>query len=391
MLAGSSTNIVSTSPLRLALNATGMLSPQSGIGRYVNELARALTELDVHIDYFDAVNGWRDIPPPSLAHAPAGMLRFLHNLPGARSLQRKVQQLRFSRGSKASEAGLYHEPGYLAFRFKGPTVITVHDASWVRYPDAHPIQRVRSMNRHFSGSIERAQRIIVDSAFVARELNELFGVSSDRVSVVHLGVSPCFRAMSPLETLPVCEQLGLAHGCYVLAVGTLEPRKNLLSLLRAFRRLPHELSRQYPLVIAGMVGWLHEETDKEIAALEKEGLLRILGPVTEEVLPSLYAAARLFVYPSIYEGFGLPPLEAMACGAPVITSDRASLPEVVGDAGLCVDPYDIDAMAEAIRSILEDPQRQQIMGKAGNERSRLFTWQRCARETLAVYQKAIAT
>lgn len=377
-------------PLLLALNATALLSPQTGMGRYVKELARALAQLNVRISYFDAINGWTATPPANLPAAPATTLRFLNKLPGVRDFSMLLQQARFTAGLRQNRPLLYHEPNYLAFRFNGPTIVTAHDASWIRYPDAHPAQRVRNMNRRFPASLARAQRIIVDSNFVAGEVNELFGVSRDRIRTVPLGVSPSFRPMSSAETLPVCKQLGLEHGRYVLTVGTLEPRKNLISLIRAFRCLPHDFSREYPLVLAGMPGWRHEETDRELALLERDGLLRVLGPVSEEALPSLYAAAKLFVYPSIYEGFGLPPLEAMASGTPVIVSDRASLPEVVGEAGLCIDPYDIEAMANAIRSTLEDSGRLKIMAETGSRRARQFSWQRCALETLGVYQEALA-
>ncbi|MFA7270877.1 MAG: glycosyltransferase family 1 protein [Sterolibacterium sp.] len=377
-------------PLRLALNATAMLTPQTGIGRYVRELAAVLSQLRVRIDYFDAINGWRDRPPPVLAGVSAAPLRFLHNLPGARLLERKLQQLRFSRDIQKSRAQLYHEPNYLAFRFNGPIVISAHDASWVRFPETHPIQRVRIMDRQFPESLERASRIIVDSDFVAREMNSLFGVSFDRIRMVPLGVTSDFRPMSATETSRVCRQLGLNHGGYALAVGTLEPRKNLISLIRAYRLMPPEISRRCPLVIAGMSGWRHEETNREMALLERQGLLRVLGHVEEIDLPPLYAAARLFVYPSIYEGFGLPPLEAMAAGIPVIVSDRASLPEVVGEAGLCIDPHDIDAMTEALRSVIEDTQRQKTMAAASLLRSRHFSWPRCAQETLAVYHEILA-
>lgn len=377
-------------PLTLALNVTAMLSPLTGIGRYVKELAFALTQLGVSIGYFDVINGWRDRPPQTLVSASVAPLRFLHDLPGARLLERKLQQLRFLRGIEKSRALLYHEPNYLAFRFNGPIVVSAHDASWVRYPETHPIQRVRIMNRQFHESLEHARRIIVDSDFVASEMNTLFGVPFERIRTVPLGVASDFQPMSATETLPVCKQFGLEHGGYVLTVGTMEPRKNLISLIRAYQLLPSELSRRYPLVIAGMGGWRHEQINQEMASLERQGLLRVLGQIEEQALPLLYAAARLFVYPSIYEGFGLPPLEAMAAGTPVIVSDRASLPEVVGEAGLCIDPHDIDAMAETLRSVLEDPQRLENMAAASLQRSRLFTWQRCARETLAVYHEALA-
>ncbi|MCX7170388.1 MAG: glycosyltransferase family 1 protein [Proteobacteria bacterium] len=377
-------------PLHIALNATAMLTPLTGIGRYVKELALALTRSGVTIDYFDVAHGWRKQPPETFDTPTTDRLRFLHNLPKIRPLWRQLQQLRFSKGIPPSQTQLYHEPNYLAFRFNGPIVVSAHDASWVRYPETHPVQRVRIMNRQFPKSLERASRIIVDSDFVAREMNSLFGVPFARISTVPLGVTDNFRPILATETLPVCKQFGLEHGGYVLTVGTMEPRKNLISLIRAYRHLPSELSRRCPLVIAGMSGWRHEETGREMALLERQGLLRVLGRIEECALPSLYAAAKLFVYPSIYEGFGLPPLEAMAAGTPVIVSDRASLPEVVGDAGLCIDPDDIDALVEALRSVMEDPRRQEDMAAASIQRARRFTWQRCARETLAVYHEALA-
>jgi len=246
------------------------------------------------------------------------------------------------------------------------------------------------MNRLFPKSLERANLVIVDSDFVAREMNKLFGVPFNRIRKVHLGVAGSFRPMSELETRSVCKQFGLEYGGYILAVGTLEPRKNLASLISACRNLPPGLFRRYPLVIAGMSGWRHDQTDQTMALLERQGLLKVLGHVDEHLLPSIYASAKLFVYPSIYEGFGLPPLEAMASGIPVIVSNRASLPEVVGNAGMLVDPYDIDAMTDAIQSVLADQSRQQYLSDAGLQRSSRFAWSGCARKTLDVYQEAIA-
>ncbi|MFA7282179.1 MAG: glycosyltransferase family 1 protein [Sterolibacterium sp.] len=376
--------------LKIALNATAILTPLTGIGRYVKELSLALSQLNVNIRYFDVLHGWRDQAPQSMDSSKVGKLRFINNLPGFRILSQQVQQLKFSRGAHSNPSTLYHEPNYLAYRFAGPVVVSAHDASWVRYPETHPIERVRIMNRLFPKSLGQASRIIVDSDFVAREMNALFNVPFDRIRRVHLGVTSNFRPMSAAETLPVCRQFDLEYGGYVLAVGTLEPRKNLASLIRAYRVLPLGLSRRFPLVIAGMSGWRHEQTDQEMALLERQGLLRVLGHIEEQALPSLYAAAKLFVYPSIYEGFGLPPLEAMASGVPVIASNCASLPEVVGQAGILVDPHDIDAMADALHGALEDQQRQKNMAAAGLERSNQFTWRRCAEETLAVYHEAIA-
>jgi len=376
--------------LSIALNATAMLSPLTGIGRYTAELAAALTRMGVHIDYYSGTR-WSE-QPPQIEQIRSGRLirRLINHLPGARLAARHVQQHHFNRGVEQRRPALYHEPNYLAFRFAGPTVVTAHDASWVRYPEMHPAERVRSMNHLFPAALANAQRVIVDSDFVAGEMHEVFGVPLDRLRTVYLGVSPLFRPLAAADTADMCRRHGIEHGRYILAVGTLEPRKNLISLIRAFRALPPQLARHYPLVIAGMRGWRHGDTDQEIGALEKSGALRILGHVAEADLPALYAGAGLFVYPSIYEGFGLPPLEAMAAGVPVVVADCASLPEVVGDAGIRVAPYDIDALAETLRAILENPAQRQAMSAASLARSQRFTWENCARETFAVYREAIA-
>ncbi|MDD5177089.1 MAG: glycosyltransferase family 1 protein [Sterolibacterium sp.] len=393
MESGINSNLSSETPLSIALNATAMLSPLTGIGRYVEELSLALVRQGIDIRYFAGLN-WNDAPPHIVSsHRSAGQLvrRLLPHLPGARRLVRELQQRRFTQGMSQRQPALYHEPSYLALRFSGPTVVTAHDASWVRHPETHPRERVRIMNQVFPGVLERAQRVIVDSDFVAREIHEIFGVPYARLRTVHLGVSPLFQPLSPLLTQSACQRLGIEYGRYVLTVGTLEPRKNLISLIRAYRLLPPSLARQYPLVIAGMRGWRHENVEHEIAALERAGILRILGHVAEADLPALYAAAALFVYPSLYEGFGLPPLEAMRSGVPVVVADCASLPEVVGDAGLRINPHDVDALAESLRSVLEDPALRRRMSEAGVARASGFTWERCAEQTRAVYHEAIAS
>jgi alpha-1,3-rhamnosyl/mannosyltransferase len=173
----------------------------------------------------------------------------------------------------------------------------------------------------------------------------------------------------------------------MLSVGTLEPRKNLARCIAAFASLPQALRAACPLVIAGGAGW-GEALPPSAQSLVAAGELRLTGYVDASVLPYLYGGARLLAYPSIYEGFGLPPLEAMACGVPVIASNLSSLPEVVGDAGLLVDPADERAIAEAMRTLLEDPERASALARAGLERARGFSWRRCAEETLAVYRQA---
>lgn len=369
------------------LNATALLSPLSGIGRYVHELAVALQALQVPLHCY-AAGSWSATLPSAHSARTTATRRFVAGLPGARWWARQTQNRLFKHGARSLSGSVYHEPNYLTYDFDGPVVVTAHDASWVRFPEAHPVERVRLMNRYFPRSLEHARRVIVDSDFVAAEMVSIFGVAAHKLETVYLGVSPRFKSMNAQATATMCHRLGLTHGQYVLAVGTLEPRKNLATLLSAWQLLPPALSRRFPLVVAGQTGWRHTGTDRQMAAMARSGQLRLLGHVDDADLPALYAASRLFVYPSLYEGFGLPPLEAMASGVPVIASNRASVPEVVGDAGVLLDPLDVDLLAASLGRLLQDPVASARLAALGVERANQFSWAACASKTLNVYRES---
>lgn len=373
----------------VALNTTALLSPLAGIGRYTYELALGLNQLGVPLRYFSGGRWSNELPTPVSA-ASTDSPHWLASVPGGRWLARQVQNRLFVRGVRQQPVKLYHDPNYLACDFDGPLVITAHDASWVRFPEAHPAERVRLMERYFPHSLARANRVIVDSDFVAREMQQIFGVPTAKLRTVYLGVAPDFAPMTALQTQPLCQRLQLQHGAYVLAVGTLEPRKNLATLIEAYSLLPAALSQRFPLVVAGKPGWRHAAIDRQMAALERAGALRILGHVAEADLPALYAASALFVYPSLYEGFGLPPLEAMASGVPVIVTNRASLPEVVGDAAIQIEALDAVALAAQMTRVLDDSSLRAHMAASGLLQAQAFSWPRCARQTLDVYQELLA-
>jgi alpha-1,3-rhamnosyl/mannosyltransferase len=242
----------------------------------------------------------------------------------------------------------------------------------------------------FGRTLARSSALICDSECVRRELIERHGVAPDRVTAVPLAARALFRPVpadgAALRVVPD----GLAHRRYVLSVGTIEPRKNLDAVVGAYSALTDDFRRRFPLVIVGMKGWLTSRLESLIEAGVRSREIRVLGYVDDEELARLYASARMLIYPSLYEGFGLPPLEAMASGTPVITSNVSSLPEVVGDAGIQVDPYDVDALREAIRLLSEDDGRWEALRSAGLARAAQFSWERCARETLAVYRKVLA-
>lgn len=264
-----------------------------------------------------------------------------------------------------------------------PSVVTVHDLAFIRFPHTF-----RSYNRTYLDfatrtSVRRAASICAVSEHTRREVVGLLGVKPERVVVTYNAARSHFQP----PDLATLEQFRIHQGLpeeFVLYVGTLEPRKNLTTLLDAYARIGRDSS--VPLIIGGGLGWLYQPFFKHLEALGLRDRVRIVGYIDEEDLPLWYAAATIFVFPSIYEGFGMPPLEAMACGTPVVTSNSTSLPEVVGDAGIMVPPTDADALATAILHLLRNPTLRVELRERGIQRAQMFSWSTTARRTLAVYE-----
>jgi alpha-1,3-rhamnosyl/mannosyltransferase len=372
------------------MNAIALLSPATGIAAYTRNLGDALIQTaEVEAMFFSYLGWSRDMREGSLP-ALSPIKRFIKKVvPRPYEFSRFVQQWRFRTGVAEHRPDIYHEPNYLAFQFDGPIVITVHDLSHVRYAETHPADRVSAMNKYLQPSIESASQIIVDSRFVKDEVVSHFGVNPDKVHPIYLGVGENFAPRSAAEVNPVLARFDLHANSYVFAVGTLEPRKNLMQAIDAYVELPEAIRKTTPLVIAGMKGWLSGEIEARIRKHEDRGEVRWLGYVPAETLPTLYSGATMLVYPSLYEGFGLPVLEAMASGIPVITSNRASLPEVAGDVGFAIDPQDVKGLSTCMQSLIEDKKEAARRAALGIARARQFTWQACAEQTLAVYKKAI--
>ena len=380
--------------MRLAFNATALLSPLTGIGQYSFQLAQEyLRRGDCSVELFYG-SYWDQRLYTTPSKTLAAALPWIRNaVPCSYQLRRWLQNARFHQHARKNGKGrfdIYHEPNFLPLKFDGPTVITVHDLSWIRHPETHPEVRVRAMNRYFEPGLRRADALITDSAFVKQELIQVFGISEQLISVVPLGVEALFQPRQAEATRAVLAQHMLEHGRYFLAVGTLEPRKNLGLALTAYMRLPERIRSAHPLVLVGMKGWRTSALEEQIAPLVRSGQVRQLGYVPRPDLAILIAGSMTLVYPSIYEGFGLPPLEAMACGVPVICANASSLPEVVGDAGILVDPYDESELLCAMKRLAEDALERATLGRLARERSQQFTWSRCADETQAVYRSVIS-
>ena len=267
-------------------------------------------------------------------------------------------------------------------------VVTIHDVV--------PLDHPEWLNRRFAAwyrfliprLARRVRHVIVDSDFTRQRLITHSGIGADRITVIHCGVDARFRPQSPQAIAAARAALQLPPGRYVLAVGSLEPRKNLGRLLQAWAQLLPQLPPDLWLVLAGAKGKSLVFADvPELRQLPQR--VHRSGHVPDDLLPALYAGAEIFVYPSVYEGFGLPPLEAMACGTPVIVGNRASLPEVVGDAGLSVDPYRVEAIAQGLMQLLGDADRHAQLRQAGRDQAARFEWDRAASQTLQVLQKAM--
>ncbi|MEO8013078.1 MAG: glycosyltransferase family 1 protein [Polaromonas sp.] len=380
--------------MKILVNGTSLLAPLTGIGQYVRHLFTAMEKIpEADIRLYYGTHCERGMKLPSMHSAQAAQRSYgwvKRFLPRPRLLKRLVEQtlFRYHTGGGSDQA-LYHEPNYVPMPYKGPLVLTVCDMSCFDHPETHPQERVRLMHRDLPPAIEKADHIIVISKSSGDALRQWFNVDPARITITYLAADPRFRPR-PAETVaPLLAGLGLMPGGYVLSVGTLEPRKNLATLFAAYAGLPAPLRQRYPLAVAGLNGWNTEGLMRAASELIRRGELRLLGYVPDELIPPLYAGAAAFCYPSRYEGFGLPALEAMASGVPVITSNRTSLPEVVGDAGIMVDPDDVDGLRERLRQLLEDAAYSAELGHLGLLRSQTFSWDRCARETFAVYRQVM--
>ena len=263
-------------------------------------------------------------------------------------------------------------------------VITIHDLNFLYYPQLLTDSARRYYNDQISWAVERADAIIVDSNATFKDLRSKLHVPEERMTVVHLAADVRFKQLSNSDITPLLNHYGLEAG-YALFVGTWEPRKNITGLLDALAQL-HAKGEKIKLVIAGRPGWLFEDVYLRIQALDLENWVQFIEQPTPTQLVALYNGAAVLVMPSFYEGFGLPALEAMQCGTPTIVSDRASLPEVVGHAGLLVDPEDAVSLADAMWRITHDEQLSQHLRNVGLKRAKMFNWEATAQQTLQVYK-----
>ena len=270
-----------------------------------------------------------------------------------------------------------------------PVVVSIHDLSFEHLPQTFNRRSRTQLRLTVRHSARRAARILSLSEHTRRDIIETYGINEDHVNAIPLAAPDHFAPVHDSEELQRVRHNYGIDGEYILSVGSIQPRKNLARLIKAYASLRGDgsIDKLPQLVLAGKCAWLYDET---LRALDESGAKEaviLTGYVPEGDLPALYSGALCFVYPSYFEGFGLPPLEAMKCGAPVIVGDRTSLPEVVGEAALMVDPFDVEAIAAAIKRLIKDSDLRTELSVKGQERANTFNWLETARRTLAVYQQ----
>lgn len=379
--------------MKLVLSIDPVKYPLTGIGRYTYELARHLG-LHPDIEQLRFLRGARlvdDLPGDlSSDKAMRGVRqRLLKSRVAVRLYQWAMSRLK-TRALRHYEDAVFHGPNFYLPPFRGRSVVTMHDLSPYLWADSHPAERVRYMRSEIELSMRRASVLITDSEYSRKEIAEYFSWPLDRIRAVPLASSDDFFPRSPADLQAAMQKHALSAGNYSLFLGTIEPRKNIEGLLTAYEQLPEHLRKRWPLMIAGYSGWRSEAIHARMRKVEAQGWARYLGYLPADELPLLMAGARLFVFPSLYEGFGLPVLEAMASGVPVVCSDSSSLPEVAGDAAMMCAAEDVDRLNELIARGLEDEAWRIAARNAGLEQAARFNWSRCADETVEAYRLARA-
>ena len=374
--------------MRVGIDATPAVTQGAGIGRYTRELLRALaaqdTTTDYRLIYAASAASLRHPLPPFPPNFKTRRLP-LHDIWLARVWHRA--RLPLPVDWLTGRVDLFHSPDFtLPPVTRGTrTLLTVHDLSFIRDPEsAVPVLRAY-LNKVVPRSVARADHVLADSQATRQDLMELYGTRPEKITVLYSGVDERFRPVrDPAALSAVRTRYGLGEAPFVLAVGTLQPRKNYVRLIQAFAQLPFPEMR---LVLAGGRGWLFDAIFAEVERLHLRERVLFPGFAADEDLPALYSAARVLAYPSLYEGFGLPILEAFACGTPVVTSAASSMPEVAGDAALLVDPTDVEALCEALAAAISDEALRAALNEKAKTRLALFGWEKSARQMLEIYRR----
>jgi alpha-1,3-rhamnosyl/mannosyltransferase len=379
--------------MRVIFNQLSALGPKTGIGHYTEQLFLGVLRQARAGEFEGFPQGWvrwaRRVGVhlrPYLEGKKAGRSRLRRAvLDQLRHWSHVVVTQHFQRWCQRHSYTLYHEPNFNPLPVDVPTVATLHDLSVVLHPEWHPADRVRHFERHFPQTLARCRHFVTDSDCVRREVIRELGVRPQRVTRIYNGIRATLGPLPADLVAEVLHRLGLPAR-YLLCVGTIEPRKNILRLLQAYCSLPGTIREGWPLVLVGGWGWSSRAVADYLHDVARHRGVVHVGYVSEEHLAALYNGARALVYPSLYEGFGLPPLEMMACGGAVVASAAAALVETVGRQAHLVAPEDLDGWRDAMAQVVTDDDWWHALRRGARAVSRAYTWQRCAAETLDLYR-----
>jgi glycosyltransferase involved in cell wall biosynthesis len=371
--------------MKVGLMARSLRPPLTGIGRYTLNLARAVASS------LSPGSLFLYLPRDSVSLNGVPARQETAPVPIPHELFRAAwEQTVVPFQARSQQINVYHSPNYtLPLALPCPSVLTVHDLAFLR-GGLHNRRLQLYLKVFASIAVRRASQIICVSDATRADLESRFPSSRTRTTVIYQGLDPRFKERPAKAAIDSFRRERGLERPYLLFVGAIEPRKNLPRLIRAFERVVDDARIPHDLVICGPWGWRYGPSRDAIEASHCAGRIKRLGYVPDERLGSLYAGADALAYVSLLEGFGFPPLEAMAMGTPVITSNLSSMPEVVGDAGVKVDPRNVGAISRALALVLTDSTQAARMREAGFEQARQFTWARCARETIGVYRRAIS-
>lgn len=366
--------------MRFGIDARLLFYQRGGISQYIFHLIQALGELDQENQYllFASQRDNNDYRPQSTSN--------FYQLQVWTPCHNRLEKWSLGIELSLHNLKVLHSPDFIPPSFGAKRrLITVHDLNFLLFPKFVSPESHRYYTRQISWAVKVADHISADSNHTRLDLIERLKVPPEKITTIHLAANPLYSIPRPKTAIEsTLKKNNLPHG-YLLFVGALIPRKNIETLILAYHQLLHEYQENIPLVIVGDPGWRSEKVALTIADLNLEKHVRILNDVSDNELANLYSAAGVFALPSYYEGFGLPPLEAMHCGCPVIVSNRGSLPEVVGDAGIILEPDDVDKWTESLMAVLSKQEMREKLIAAGNEQVKKFTWHKTAESTLKLY------
>ena len=387
--------------MKVVMGTDSLHSPLTGVGRYTFELCkRLLTSQDIsELSGFDfgrfhsLADRLKEIEQESTPENDASVNSRLFNLRTSLSRSRIATRLYQHYATtvcglllqRKSDA-LFHSPNFHLPRYTGKSVVTIHDLSYLLFPDYHPRARVEWMSKLVPVAVRSSSHVLCVSESTKADLVENFHLDPEKVSVSYLGAGDEFKVRSVESISRVLDSCGLTCSQYFLCVSTIEPRKNIEALISAYMRMSKATRMRFPLVLAGGFGWHCDQLKLRIEGLHNEGI-KHLGFVSQDVLPFLYNGARCLVYPSFYEGFGLPVLEAQASGTPVIASKTSSIPEVASAKALLINPDNNDELLQAMNRAIEDEEWLASCSKTGLDKAAGFSWDNCAEVTISVYKQ----